>query len=339
MLIDAITHPPAAAAILIQETECRMSFRCHRHRPPPCLWHDRTPDRAGADLRRMVDGGSPRNGRRIRQALPGCAPRGRAPRRFFDPSIDLIVIVRHPARPRRMAVEGDGGGQGRDGRQTRLHHDGPARRDRAAGRDGRIWSIDFSERFEVPSVTRAAELVADGAIGRVVQTIGPRTAPAEPRDAARLVLRSGGLWRDPDRYRQPSDRPVPAFHRVADAEVTLASVENYANPGDPGLQDFGEIALRSDEGRGYIRVDWFTPDALPNWGDGRLTILGTEGYIELRKYVDVGARGYRHADPRQRRPLRGDRCASGRPALFRPDHRGCAGPDGNRDDAGALSSR
>jgi hypothetical protein len=58
-------------------------------------------------------------------------------------------------------------------------------------------------------------------------------------------------------------------------------VENFANPDATGLQDFGEIALRSATGRGYIRVDWFTPDALPNWGDGRLTILGTEGYIEL----------------------------------------------------------
>ena len=67
----------------------------------------------------------------------------------------------------------------------------------------------------------------------------------------------------------------------------MASAGNYANPEDPGLQDFGELALRSDHGHGYIRVDWYTPDALPTWGDGRLTILGTDGYIELRKYVDV----------------------------------------------------
>jgi predicted dehydrogenase len=80
------------------------------------------------------------------------------------------------------------------------------------------------------------------------------------------------------------------FTGSEDAEITHAAVENYAHPGDPGLQDFGEIALRSEQGRGYIRVDWFTPDALPNWGDGRLTILGTEGYIELRKYVDVAGR-------------------------------------------------
>ena len=69
-----------------------------------------------------------------------------------------------------------------------------------------------------------------------------------------------------------------------------ASVGNFANPGDPGLQDFGEILLRSKDAQGYIRIDWYTPDALPNWGDGRFIILGTEGYIELRKYVDVSGR-------------------------------------------------
>ena len=37
-------------------------------------------------------------------------------------------------------------------------------------------------------------------------------------------------------------------------------------------------------------MDWFTPDGLPTWGDGRLTLVGTEGTIELRKYVDVAGR-------------------------------------------------
>jgi predicted dehydrogenase len=78
------------------------------------------------------------------------------------------------------------------------------------------------------------------------------------------------------------------FTGSTDAEITLASVANYATPENPGFQDFGEIALRSPSGHGYVRVDWFTPDALPNWGDGRLFLLGTQGSIELRKYVDVG---------------------------------------------------
>ena len=47
------------------------------------------------------------------------------------------------------------------------------------------------------------------------------------------------------------------------------------------------MILRGDGGTGYIRVDWFTPDGLGTWGDGRLVVLGTEGYIELRKYCDI----------------------------------------------------
>lgn len=94
------------------------------------------------------------------------------------------------------------------------------------------------------------------------------------------------------------------FTGSTDVEVVSATVANYANPGDPGFQDFGEILLRGDRGHGYIRVDWYTPDALPTWGDGRLTILGTEGYIELRKYVDLG-----HQPGKDRLILvNGDRC-------------------------------
>ena len=47
--------------------------------------------------------------------------------------------------------------------------------------------------------------------------------------------------------------------------------------------------LRGDGGAGYIRVDWFTPDGLDTWGDGRLTILGTEGFIEIRKNTNLGS--------------------------------------------------
>ena len=69
-----------------------------------------------------------------------------------------------------------------------------------------------------------------------------------------------------------------------------SAVANYANPEEPEFEDFGEILLRSERGNGYIRVDWYTPDGLSTWGDGRCTILGTEGYIELRKYVDIAGR-------------------------------------------------
>ena len=155
---------------------------------------------------------------------------------------------------------------------------------------GRIWSINFSERFEVPAVTMADQLVQEGAIGRVVHTtgLGPHrlnraTRPDWFFDRARY----GGILTDIASHQ--IDQYLH-FTGSQDAQVTMAHVANYANATDPGLQDFGEMSLRSDHASGYIRVDWYTPDALPNWGDGRLTLLGTDGYIELRKYVDVGGR-------------------------------------------------
>jgi predicted dehydrogenase len=74
------------------------------------------------------------------------------------------------------------------------------------------------------------------------------------------------------------------------AEVVAAQVGNVHHPEHPGLEDFGDVMVRGDRGTGYIRVDWFTPDGLATWGDGRLLILGTDGYLELRKYIDVGGR-------------------------------------------------
>ena len=94
------------------------------------------------------------------------------------------------------------------------------------------------------------------------------------------------------------DAPGLAVQRLAQwsggkREFAVLEASDQQLPGHPeypGLQDFGELLLRSDKGHGYVRVDWFTPDGLPTWGDGRLTILGTEGYIELRKYIDVSGR-------------------------------------------------
>ncbi|MFL4469551.1 Gfo/Idh/MocA family protein [Tateyamaria armeniaca] len=160
----------------------------------------------------------------------------------------------------------------------------------AVAETGRIWSINFSERFEVPCVTLADELVKSGAIGRVVHTtgLGPHRLNRDTRP---------GWFFDRERYggvlTDIASHQIDQFLHFTgseSADVTMAHVANHANPNDPGLQDFGEIALRAPNASGYIRVDWYTPDALPNWGDGRLTLLGTDGYIELRKYVDVGGR-------------------------------------------------
>ncbi|MGP1356649.1 Gfo/Idh/MocA family protein [Roseicyclus sp.] len=208
-----------------------------------------------------------------------------------DPEIALVVIAAIPRDRAALAIEAM-----RAGKDVMVDKPGCTTLEQLAAlrrvqaETGRIWSIDFSERFEVPSVTLATKLVEEGAIGRVVQTVGlgPHRLNRATRPAWFFEREAyGGILTDIASHQIDQ---FLHFTGSATAEIVHAAAENCAHPGDPGLQDFGEIALRSDRGRGYIRVDWFTPDALPTWGDGRLTILGTEGYIELRKYVDVGGR-------------------------------------------------
>jgi predicted dehydrogenase len=71
------------------------------------------------------------------------------------------------------------------------------------------------------------------------------------------------------------------------AKVVASQTGNVAWPDKPKFEDFGDMTVVGNGGTGYIRVDWYTPDGLATWGDGRLFVLGTEGYIELRKYINV----------------------------------------------------
>ena len=74
-----------------------------------------------------------------------------------------------------------------------------------------------------------------------------------------------------------------------------SAIGKFGTEDFPDFEDFGEVVLRSDRACGYLRVDWFTPDGLPTWGDGRFTLLGTDGYIELRKNIDIeGRAGTQH---------------------------------------------
>jgi predicted dehydrogenase len=155
---------------------------------------------------------------------------------------------------------------------------------------GRIFSVCYSEHFETRSTVKAGELVAAGAIGEVVHTVG--LGPHRLNNGARAPYffdrpQYGGILCDIGAHQCEQ---FLFFSGTLDAEVISATVANRAHPQYPGLQDVGDMHLRTAGTTGYIRLDWFTPDGLPTWGDGRLTILGTEGYIELRKYLDIAGR-------------------------------------------------
>ena len=154
---------------------------------------------------------------------------------------------------------------------------------------GCIWSVDFSERFEVPAVTLASQLVSDGAIGDVIHTLGLGPHRLNPGSRPNWFFdpnQNGGILADIGSHQIDQ---FLFFTKSESAEITLASIRNMGHQEFANFSDFGEIALRSETANGYIRLDWFTPDALPTWGDGRLFLLGTEGTIEVRKYCDIGS--------------------------------------------------
>lgn len=154
----------------------------------------------------------------------------------------------------------------------------------------RIYSIKYSERLGNRASVYAGELIQTGAIGKVVQTIG--MGPHRMRPASRPEWffdpeKAGGILCDIGSHQ--CDQFL-FYTNSKQAEVNFAQVANFNIPDYPKYQDFGDMSVRSSHATGYIRIDWFTPEGLATWGDGRTFILGTEGYIEMRKYIDIAGR-------------------------------------------------
>ncbi len=160
----------------------------------------------------------------------------------------------------------------------------------------RIYGIMYSELLEVKGAIKAGELVQAGAIGRVIQTIN-----IAPHQIVQNGGGGGGADPRPDWFWKPElyggiltdigSHQVDQFLYYTgstSAEIVESQIANIAHPEHPEFQDFGDMVLRGNKGFGYVRLDWFTPDGLGTWGDGRLFILGTQGYIEVRKYANVG---------------------------------------------------
>jgi predicted dehydrogenase len=226
----------------------------------------------------------------FRQRFPSLAAVARG-RLLADPAIDVICCAAIPRDRARIAIEAM-----RHGKDVIVDKPGITTAADLAAVEAcvvetrRIFSICFSERFVVPATEVATKLIAAGEIGRVIQTVG--LGPHRLNRAIRPPWffepdSFGGILVDIASHQIDQ---FLFFTGSTDAEIVASSVANYATADIPQFDDFGEVLLRSSHASGYVRVDWYTPDGLPTWGDGRLVILGTEGFIELRKYVDIAGR-------------------------------------------------
>lgn len=153
---------------------------------------------------------------------------------------------------------------------------------------GKKYMVYYSERLHVPGAVFAGELIDEGAIGRVLQVVGlgPHRLSASSRPEWFFKKEYyGGILCDIGSHQIEQ---YLYYAKVKDATVVRSQIANYNNPSYKELDDFGDAMLVGDNGTtNYFRVDWFTPDGLGTWGDGRTIILGTEGYIEIRKYINI----------------------------------------------------
>ena len=162
-----------------------------------------------------------------------------------------------------------------------------------AARSGRRYFVYYSERLHVECAVEAGRLIKAGAIGRPVQVLGlgPHRLGDPAKRPAWFFERAsyGGILCDIGSHQIEQ---FLAYTGNTDATIQAAKVANYHHPGFPELEDFGDLTLIGANGAtGYHRVDWLTPKGLATWGDGRTLILGTDGYIELRKYINVATDG------------------------------------------------
>jgi predicted dehydrogenase len=208
-----------------------------------------------------------------------------------DPSIDLIASAAIPNERSTVGVRAMQHGKDfLSDKPAFTTQDQLALARQVQAETGRIYAVDYGERLENRATVKAVELVHAGAIGEVVNTVGlgPHRARFHTRPPWFYVREQfGGILID------IASHQIDQFLYLTQAdtvEIVTSSAANFHHSQYPEFEDFGEILLRTPAATGYIRVDWFTPEGLDTWGDTRLTVIGTDGYIEVRKNIDVAGR-------------------------------------------------
>lgn len=244
---------------------------------------------AGATLRWVFDP-DPQKVERFRERFPQVRVARSEAEVLDDPDVRLVAGAAVPSE--RCALGLRVMGAGKDyftdkAPLTSLEQLAVARE--AVARTGRKYAVYYSERLHVETAVLAGQLVEQGAIGRVLQVVGfgPHRLSAATRPPWFFErARYGGILVDIGSHQVDQ---VLHYTGATGAEVVSSAVANFAHPEHPELDDFGEASLVTSSGAsGYFRCDWFTPDGLQTWGDGRTFILGTEGFIEQRKYMNIG---------------------------------------------------
>ena len=224
----------------------------------------------------------------FRKRFPG-VPATETARLLEDPSIDFVAIAAVPRDRAELAIAAM-----RCGKDVMVDKPGVTTHAQLAAiqetvaRTGRFWSVALG-RLASPVQAEALRIVRSGELGRLVHVTS--LAPHRLNRALRPswffdTPAYGGIINDIGVH---SIDTFLAFADATDAEIAHATIGAFGTE-PPGFEDFAELMLTTPLVRGYVRLDWFTPDGLPTWGDGRLFAIGTEGTLELRKNLDIEGR-------------------------------------------------
>lgn len=244
---------------------------------------------AGAELVGVYDEDS-KKAAEFAKRYPGCTLMDRE-EIFSDTSIQLIASAIRPDRRASLGIEAMESGKhyfcDKPGMLTLAEVDEVRA---ACGRCGKKYMVYFGERVHVEGAVYAEKLIREGRIGRVlaINILAPhRLNPSSRPDWFFNPEQNGGILCDLGSHQFEQ---LLAYTGSKTASVRYSAKGNMATSEHPAFWDFGEAVVQTDSGAScYVRVDWFTPDGLGAWGDGRVFIIGTEGTIEIRKYINIAA--------------------------------------------------
>ena len=154
---------------------------------------------------------------------------------------------------------------------------------------GKKYMVYFGERIHVEGAVFVQDMIDKGLFGKIVTItiLAPhRLNPSTRPDWFFDPDKNGGILNDIGSHQVEQ---LLSYTHSEHAEVRYSAAGNMHTPAHPRFQDFGEAVIDTDSGAScYVRVDWFTPDGLGAWGDGRVFIVGTKATCEIRKYINVG---------------------------------------------------
>ncbi len=206
-----------------------------------------------------------------------------------DNEVDLVVIADIPCKRASVAIRAMNSGKNVfTAKAPFITSEQKQKVEETINLTQKKYFVYYSERLASEAAMYACNAIKSGIIGKVinVEILAPHRLGSRPEWFFKKEC-SGGIFVDIGSHQFEQ---FLYYTGNDNANIIAATIRKSVNESNEEYECFGDVYLKGENGAtGYIRVDWLTPDSLPVFGDGRVFILGEKGFIELRKYIDIGS--------------------------------------------------